>query len=112
MRAESFNRMLSRSLEVGTVTLSDRDEFGDQAETIVWADAYGAWAPSTAADTTGDDTSTNTTLDLFLRAGTTIDEASKVRLPAAAGVHAGIWQVVGIPGDWVVGMALKIRRVT
>lgn len=107
--AKSVARNLTWPVDILTVT-EDRNAVGDPTETTTRVRTCGKWAPSQSIEEVGAANWQNAELDLYLPAATTISGTSRVSIPS--GFYAGLWEVVGHPHHWSVGIVAKIRRVT
>lgn len=108
--AKSVARHLTWPLEILTVAEGRDETTGDPTDTTTTARVCGKWAPAEAIETVGASNWQNADLDLYLPASASITGGSRVRIPS--GFYAGLWEVVGQPRNWGVGIVARIRRVT
>ena len=108
--SKSVARHLTWPLDIITVTEGRDETTGDPTETTPSKRACGKWAPAESIETVGAANWQDAELDLFLPSGTAITGTSRVQL--RAGFYEGLWEVVGTPRHWGVGIVARIRRVS
>ena len=108
--AKSVARNLTWPVDILTVAEGRDEPTGDPTDTATKVRTCGKWAPTQSIEEVGSANWQNADLDVYLPAGTAISGTSRVSIPS--GFYAGLWEVVGQPHHWSVGIVARIRRVT